>query len=185
MSLSETRITVVVEDRRTERFVRRLLESLGTHSRKIFFRIAPAGEGSAAEWVLKQTPHTFRTLRGFRPGTNVAALMVCDGDNVGPPGRWRRINAELQAAGLSARAPADRIAILVPTWSIESWLLQLLGTSNVDELQSDAGGHAWKHVYERVWGHDERGAAKMAALSWSTVAGTASLVDGRSELARL
>jgi hypothetical protein len=58
--------------------------------------------------------------RKARHQKRLGFLVTIDGDNVG----FKRRLAELEAA---PRDPADRLALLVPTWSIETWVLWLLG----------------------------------------------------------
>ena len=58
-------------------------------------------------------------------------VTVIDGDDRGWAGRL----VELDAAAGSSRPQAARVTILVPTWSIETWVLWL-GCEDVDESVS-------------------------------------------------
>ena len=59
------------------------------------------------------------------------------------------------------RKAAEMIATPVPTWSIETWLLALLGDDAVDETVS-----LKRHFEERYSGKAERQALLDAAQAW-------------------
>lgn len=176
---------VVVEDQRTQRFFLRLLAELG-YTGRFKFQIAPSGRGAAESWVLQQAALEVRALRA-RPYQRLGLILVRDGDNLGPLARKRQVDEALAAADLSPRQPSERIVLPVPTWSVESWLLHLLGEADVDEnVRPVQGGPSWKEQYERRYGDDERAAALKAAAAWSRADPTLpSVIDGRAEMARL
>jgi len=179
---------VLAEDRRTERFIRHLLEALGYDKRKFDFQTAPSGRGAAESWVLRRYPAEVGELRR-KPLENQALVAVRDGDAVGCAGRKRENDEALVAAGLSPRDVADHVATPVPTWSVESWLLHLLGEVGVDEGRYAPDGRKWKEHFEaRFGGGGERGALHNAARAWLSAPGAkdlASLADARQELSRL
>ncbi len=79
------------------------------------------------------------------------------------------------------RRTSERIAICVPTWSIETWALHLLGTITVVETES------YKGVYE---GDETRGSVsiKSAVKNWlarEDACNLPSCADARAELRRL
>jgi len=129
---------VLVEDRRTERFVRHLLDRLGFDARKVRFEPAPSGQGAAECWVLARYPREVRYLRSRQPLRFL--LAVRDGDSVGVARRKQQLDDALAEAGLAARASDERIGAPVPTWSIESWLFDLLGQEGVNEDRWPSGG---------------------------------------------
>lgn len=53
----------------------------------------------------------------------MAILVMIDGDNFGLTRRKQQLDEALRDAGELTRAPQEPIVILVPTWSIETWLL--------------------------------------------------------------
>jgi hypothetical protein len=86
-----------------------------------------------------------------------------DGDNADPVRRKAELDVCLQDQGMGPRQADERIAIPVPTWSIETWLLALLGES-VDEATSQ------KREFERRYpGKEERSALRDAAIAWDSL----------------
>lgn len=186
MKSERVRLTVLVEDRRTEMFVRRVLVARGVHPRNITFKVAPAGDGAAEAWVLRNYPSEVRALRAKNYQHNLALVVVRDGDNVGVERRRQQLDAELAAQGMMIRQPLERIAAPVPTWAIENWLLCLLDEP-VDEAQCDAEGRPWKVVYERKYDNEseplERAARRFVARDHAN--DLPALADGRTEFGRI
>ncbi|MBT9585224.1 hypothetical protein IV102_17905 [bacterium] len=94
----------------------------------------------------------------------------------------------LKEAGKRVRSKGEPIALPVPTWSIENWLLSLLEESEIDEeRQSKAPNLTWKHIFEHKYGDDEGAAIKAVANAWiSPQPGELpSLTDGREEVERI
>jgi hypothetical protein len=129
---SRLRWTLLCEDRTHERFFR-------TVARKIFLRdgkvlVAPSGRGAASQWVLNATSNELANVRR-RARERVGLLIVIDGDNLGLDGRITQIQEAVSAAGAARIEDNEPVAICVPCWSIETWLLHLSGTA-VTEQQS-------------------------------------------------
>ena len=181
--LRQLRGTVLVEDPRTERFVRELLLHLGFERHKLRFLPAPKGKGDAKAWIRapSQYPSEVRKVRQRR-FQQVFLITVMDGDNADPVRRKGELDGCLRAQGMDPRQADERIALPVPTWSIETWLLALLGES-VDETTSQ------KRVFERRYPGKERSALREAAQAWRVRAGgipsVPSLADSRIEMRRL
>jgi len=108
-------------------------------------------------------------------------VAVRDGDRVGPDARKQELEEQLPADGQAQRQPDERIATPVPTWSIETWLLSLLGAKGLDE------GTSRKNDFKAKFGRREKQAIRDAVAAWSTTMGAElpSLRDGRRELSRL
>lgn len=176
----DLRVTVLSEDARTEGFIRALLISLGFHARRMTFDTAPSGQGAAEAWVLRRYLGEVRELRrrGYQKALRLIA--VRDGDRFGLAARKLQMEQELKTAGLVPRGPDDAIAVLIPTWSIETWLLALLGETGVHESTSLKTAFEGRKTRER---EDVRAAAE----AWRSGAGSQlpSLVDGRVELERI
>lgn len=189
MSNDRTKLrgVVITEDRRTERFIRHLLVARGYDKRQFRFRTAPSGHGAGEAWVLLQYPSEVERLRANRH-QRLCLIAVRDGDRVGVDGRKQELDRALQDAELQPRGPRERIASPVPTWAIESWLLDLLGYPNIDETKGPAAetGPTWKQVFEQAFGADEKHALTTAAAHWANAAiRLPSLADGRVELSRV
>ena len=163
------RIRVWCEDREHEMFARRLLMVLGVERRQIDCRISPAGQGSAAAWVVAQHPHIRTQARAKKNQANLGFLVIVDGDNEG-------VDARL---ALFARDEDERVAILVPTWSIETWVAWLAGNQVVESRS-----------YKSEIGPKYSSLLDSAISAWSTPRATEdasvpSLTAARRELKRL
>lgn len=177
------RVVAIVEDKRTQRLLHRLLPVLGF--RTLRWEVAPAGVGAAERWVLEKAVDEIKALRA-RPHQRLGLIVVRDGDNHGVATRKREVNARLADKDWPVRQPGERIVLLVPTWSVETWLLHLLGEPDVDESPRSVGGQTWKERYEHRFQKTEGDAAKRAAAGWSARRpGLASLDDAALELERL
>jgi hypothetical protein len=131
------RFTVLVEDRALERFVRECLYALGVHTREIRIVEYPAGRGSAKQWIDREYPIQVQAHRR-RSSEDIALVVGTDADEQTVQQRVLRLGEVLQEAGREARAPHERIAIWVPRWNIETWLL-FLGGREVDEAANYKG----------------------------------------------
>jgi hypothetical protein len=174
---AKLRGTVLVEDRRTERFFRELLVRLGFDKRKFTFKPAPSGKGDAGAWVRAQYPFEVNVLRQKRH-QQLCLVAVRDGDSAGVASK----KADLDSA--CPRQEDERIAIPVPTWSIETWLLALLGDDTIDETASRK-----REFEDRYPGKEERQALRDAAQAWRSradqVPSVPSLADGKTEMNRI
>ncbi len=180
---AQLRGTVLVEDRRTERFFRELLDRLGFDRRKLFFSPAPKGRGDAGDWVRKQHPMEVNLLRQKRH-QRLFLLSVRDGDNEGWVARKADLDDALRDAGLSPRQKDELIVTPVPTWSIETWLLALLGDDTINETESQ------KRTFEKSYPEKhERQALQDAAQAWrirvNRVPSVPSLADSEIEMSRI
>jgi hypothetical protein len=179
----QLRGTVLAEDRRTERFFRELLDGLGFDKRKFNFKTAPSGKGDAGAWVRAQYPFEVRLLRQKRH-QRLSLIGARDGDNTGVVSRKADLDSALGDAMLAPRQSNERIANPVPTWSIETCLLALLGDATIDETTSR------KRDFEgRYPGKEERQALRDAAQAWLNKVDlfpfVPSLADGKTEMSRI
>lgn len=180
---------VLVEDPRSERFVRHLLDRLGFDVRKVRFERAPSGRGAAECWVLARYPREVRYLRSRQPLRFLLAIR--DGDAVGVARRKQQLDHALAEAGLAARAAGEHIATPVPAWAIENWLFDLLDRKGVNEDRRPSGneGPTWKELFDREFAGAERSALRRAAEAWANGPPARpelpSLADGRAELTRI
>ncbi len=110
-------------------------------------------------------------------------MIAIDGDVDGARGRLRQIEGCLIERDLDPKALEDRLAICVPTRSIETWILWFQGRRDLDENTS------YKHeVRSRI---ESRKVADLwfapipEAQSAQESAQLTSLVHGRQEIDRL
>ncbi len=122
---------------------------------------APAGINGCL-WVQQRYGEELKKLRAKNYQENLGLLCINDGDATGVDGR----KVELNGRQNPARQPEEKVAIWVPTWSIETWLLSLLGHAGLDETQS------YKATFEKNY----KGAPEQA---------TKTLQDAYQELVRL
>jgi hypothetical protein len=116
-----SRVEVWCEDRRHEQFARELLSTqFSVHRKRMNIHVAPRGEGSAAQWVIKQYQIVEARAHAVRHQERLGFLVMVDGDQVGRAKRMQGL-----CGGPDRRERADRIAICIPTWSIETWVLWL------------------------------------------------------------
>ena len=176
--------TVLSEDPRTERFVRELLDSLGFLRHRFYFKTAPSGRGDAGAWVRAQYPSEVNLLRRKGYQRSLTLIAVRDGDNRGHEATKRDFDLALSEVPYDRRGNAERIANLIPTWSVETWLLALLGITPIDETASR------KTEFERRYrGKSESEAICEAAGAWEAranrIPAIASLVDSKIEMHRV
>jgi hypothetical protein len=187
---SRLRGVVLTEDRRTERFIRHLLVTLGFDKRNFEFKTAPSGGGAGEAWVLARYPAEVQAFRA-RSYQRLCVIAVRDGDAVGVSQRKTELDDALMTLGMPPRQATERIGTPVPTWAIENWLLGLLGNTQVNEARGPTAGQPakWKEVFEHDHRCSERDALKQAADAWPTHRSSASalpsLSDGGREFDRL
>jgi hypothetical protein len=173
---------VLCEDRQHEQFLRALLDHLGYDSRHRFrFRPAPAGKGDAKQWIRAQYPTEVKALRSNNY-QRLALVAMRDGDNVGFGGQQSDLDDALVEAELSKRQGEERIALPVPTWSIETWLLALLGIDRPHEAESRKHDYAHEARTQR-----SKALVAQAVRAWSEVETDRlpSLENGQEEMKRL
>lgn len=182
MTKSRLRVLVYCEDREHEAFARAFLRSrFDIHGRRVRVDMAPAGKGAASDWVERQYPGVVHLARAKKSQGKLGFLVIVDGDNVGVAGRKAALDGQVEG-GRDADA---RIAIWVPTWEIETWVLWLCGErvdgDEVDERRS------YKHHVPR---NEFSTKAKRAAEAWDRGRANESqripsLTDAREELRRI
>jgi hypothetical protein len=145
-------LRALVEDKAHEGFIRGLLDHHGLDGRQVRFQLPVAG-GSGEQFVREQMPRLLRELRTQRHQSNLWAVVVTDGDQLG----WHRRRESLIKAcldqGLEAPSADDRLMVLIPSRNIETWGWWLLGNF-VDE-ESDykpvLAGQSLRHIARDRW----------------------------------
>jgi hypothetical protein len=97
---------------------------------------------------------------------NLVLVVMTDGDRFGVVARKASLDDELANAGQRPRQSAERIAYLVPTWSIETWLAWLCGAAGDLEGFDEAKPYKNDNGYRRA---ADRGviSTKKAATAWT------------------
>jgi hypothetical protein len=180
----QLRGTVLAEDPRTERFFRALLVHLGFDKHKLRFRTAPQGRGDAKVWIRAQSQYPFEVKLLRQKKQQLFLVAVMDGDNEGVTAGKQHLDAALSNTMQGVRQKGESIATPVPTWSIETWLLALLGDENLDETVKTK-----LDFQNRFPGKKERRAVQDAAEQWrnraARVPTVPSLADGKIEMRRI
>ncbi|MCK5688221.1 hypothetical protein KAI87_03070 [Myxococcota bacterium] len=180
---SDLRGTILTEDKRSERFIRSLLVELGFKKKNFTFFASPKGQGAAEAWVLNIYAEEVKKYRSKNYQGNICLLAVRDGDKPGFDARKKAFDQKLQEENLNKRADDEAIANLVPTWSIETWLLALLDEKNVAEKESQ------KENFTDRFSRKETAEIKNAVKKWkdfvTTEVAPSSLKDGHLEMQKL
>lgn len=166
------RVVVLCEDAAQRDFAHALCRRL--ELRIVHTLAAPSGHGAASAWVLRNYAAQVKKLRAKAHQTNLGLLVVIDGDNQGSAQRLSALNA------LAPRAGSEPIAILVPTWSIETWLLWLCG-QDVNELAT----YKESSLFRTVDPTPRRAMAGWEPARSSEATQLPSLAAARLELSRL
>lgn len=124
-------VVILCEDKQHATFARRFLKKMGWTKPP---RIAPlpAGRGSGEQSVREQFPIELKSYRSNRGVVGQALVVIQDGDDRGVKARHAELDAACTASGVAAREVVERVAVLVPTWNIETWFAYLDG-EDVDE----------------------------------------------------
>jgi hypothetical protein len=114
-------------------------------------------------------------IRATRSQRDLGFIIIIDGDSEGFKARLQAVRDELERA--QAGIDSSRLAILVPTWSVETWFLGLAG-ERVAEMQS---------YKPRIEPSRIGPLATAAAEAWDNahVQDLPALLDARAQLAAL
>ena len=125
-----SRVFVLAEDERHQRFVYCYLQKLRFLRHEIRSKVAPAGRGSAEQWVREHYPEEVKECRNRSAQT--ALVVIIDSDTGEVHQRHRQFQQALEQTGMDRRANDEKIAHLIPKRNIETWILCLNGRM-VDE----------------------------------------------------
>jgi len=167
------RIEILCEDRRAERFLRRLCDRF--RIRVLRVDVAPSGKGSAADWVLRRYPEVLKQLRSKNFQTRLGLVVHLDGDHVGLAPRKQQLKAD-------ARGDDEPVALMVPCWSIETWLAALCGreVSEMEPLKENSS-------FSDLWadGRTETATIQKAVEAWPSPKPLPSLSEAQREAVRI
>lgn len=159
----QRRVRILCEDRRTERFARRLCERYQVRIAAV--DVAPDGKGAASAWVRNHYAAHVAKRRSKSFQTNLGLLVVIDGDNLGVVARMQELDDQLDEAKLPRRASEEPIAVFVPTWSIETWLAHLAGVGGIEEGEALKNDGRLRMLW--VDGTAEAKTIKTAVTAWN------------------
>ena len=133
MKSQRRRLHVLCEDELHQRFVECLADRWHIGPRQRQITASPKAKGSASQYVLDNYVDAVKRWRADSHDTNVGLLVVIDGDNEGSDRRRRELALRLKDAKMAPIAVSDPVAIVVPTWHIETWIAWLCGHRPLDE----------------------------------------------------
>ena len=136
MSRRNVQLVVVCEDTQQESFIRRFLSRRGWDTRRIRVEKAAAGRGSGEQFVRERFPVELNAYRKKAGQVDQVVVAMIDGDNHGVTTRLKELDDVCEKNGIPPRESADRVAVFVPTWNIETWFAYLDGHT-VDESRPD------------------------------------------------
>jgi hypothetical protein len=170
---SRTRWWLLAEDKHHESLALRLADKLGLVG-PISVSVAPGGVGAASAWVVRQYAKHVRNIIRKRPSERVALLVLIDGDNQGVVRRKLELDTALREAGEQPRAKDEPIVFLVPTWSIETWLITPPAQTESETVKPLLREPTRAHFQQAVARLVSNGAGELP-----------SLIDGSAELRRI
>ncbi len=129
-------LVVLCDDLQHATFARRFLEKAGWSARRMRVELAPGGRRSAEQYVRQRFPTELKAYRSRRQQVTQALVVMVDGDRYGVQGRLKQFDKACRKSNVPRRKPDDRVAIVVPTWNIETWFAYL-GGQTVDESRAD------------------------------------------------
>jgi len=118
-------LVLLCEDNQHEAFARRFLNAMGWETRAMRVEKAPGGRGAGEQFVRERFSLELKAQRS-RP-VSQALVVLIDGDHHGVAARLHQLDQACRDAGVAERTDEERVAIIVPTWNIETWLAYLDG----------------------------------------------------------
>ena len=120
--MKRVQVIVLCEDEQHWVFVSRFLKRRTNHRVR---KVARPDGGSGEQFVREQYQHELRALRATH--VNAVLVVMIDGDKTSVAKRVAQLNEACRKRGIPPRTPQDRVALAVPTYSIETWLRYLDG----------------------------------------------------------
>jgi hypothetical protein len=129
-----SRVVVLAEDRRHQRFVQKYLERLGHAQHDVYSEELPSGRGCGEQWVRKRYASAVARYRSRSSRAETALIVAIDANGGDVARRLRQLDQALAEAALFPRSEDEKIVHLIPRRNIETWVLCLNGrTVNEDE----------------------------------------------------
>jgi hypothetical protein len=122
-----TEVVVLAEDLRSFNLIRRSLLRSGRY-RNVRPRISPRADGSAEQWVRQQFPTELQAYRAARSRRSAALAVHTDADGNTVEHRVDQLRRACDDRGTPPVDAGDLVALLIPKWSTETWLLWLTGS---------------------------------------------------------
>ena len=139
----DVRVVILCEDDRHEQFAKAFLREYLRWSKRKERRfvevknMSRSALGSAEKAVRQKYPDELQLYRiGCKTRSDVRLIVMIDGDRDGAATRLHFLDRSCQSENVSMRKHSEKVAVLAPTWNIETWLAYLKGET-VDEAKKD------------------------------------------------
>jgi hypothetical protein len=146
MMPNRSQAIVLVEDEHHKMLLYRYLLRRGLSRHDITIKPAPAGEGSAEQWVRANFATEVRAHRIRRARTTAALIVIIDADTHTLAARLAQLDQELSRAGVPALRPDEPVARLVPKRNVETWILCLNDHHVNEAMNYKDGGRDWNEL---------------------------------------
>ncbi len=130
MSSRKAKLVIICEDAQQGYFARRFFYSMRWGKSQVRIEFRPSGSGSGEQWVREVYAEELKSYR--KSHVNRALVAIVDGDMLGVRGRMQQFERRCEEARIQPRHEKERVAIIVPTRNIETWIEYLKGNP-VDE----------------------------------------------------
>ena len=128
----QVQLVLLCEDRLQATFLGRFFKAMGWKGRQLRVKMSPLAKGSAEQFVRQEFPKEIAAYHRNRNRVSCELVTMLDGDADGVDARLTALDKACNQASVAPRDNADRVAVFVPTWNIETWLAYLNGET-VDE----------------------------------------------------
>jgi hypothetical protein len=141
---SPSLVFILAEDQRQKQFIHRFLTTSGLNSHQMTIEVSPSGQGSAEQWVRKNFARQARKCRARNTRASTGMFVLLDADSGSVQEHLRELDAALIAEDQPKfNSMTDKIARLIPKWSIETWILFLI--SNGEHTPPLGEGEPYKN----------------------------------------
>jgi len=122
-----SRVIVLAEDRRHQRFVQKYMERLGHSQHDFYFEDLPSGRGCGEQWVRARYANAVAAYRWRSSRAETALIVAIDANGGDVLRRLRQLQDALAKAGSPPRSDGETIIHLIPRKNVETWILCLNG----------------------------------------------------------
>lgn len=169
-------VIIVIEDDHHAMLIRRYLKKRGLEEHQMRIERAPAGEGSAENWVRNKFVKEVAIYRNRQTRARTALIVVIDADTYTVQERLRQLDEALGEGGVERIDPArERIARLIPKRNVETWILCLNGNEVDEEIDYKHTRNDWAELIPNAaqtlseWDRPNGGYLYIARILWSMV----------------
>jgi hypothetical protein len=120
-------LIVICEDKQHKSFASRFLRSMGWDKHEIRIKQCSLVKGAGEQRVRELYAEELKRYR--KSHVNRALVAIVDGDTFGVRERMRQFDRRCEELQIQPRQKKEKVAIIVPTRSIETWIEYLEGNT--------------------------------------------------------